>query len=304
MPGKTRLLGSAALALLLATGAHAQDGDATEGQDQSGGTEQSSGSAATQDPSTVVATVNGTDITLGELVIARTKLPQQYQQLAPGQLFQGLVDQLVRQQVLADQLDGTPERLKMALANEERSLRAGETISRITDEAVTDEAVQEAYDAQYASAEPTKEYNASHILVESEEEAQDLVEQAREEGADFAQLAQENSTGPSGPQGGELGWFSEGMMVEPFQDAVEGMEAGEVAGPVKTQFGWHVIKLNETRQKEAPALEEVRGEIENQIRQDAIQSRLDQLMETAEISRPEEGQFDPTVLNDLSILEQ
>lgn len=259
--------------------------------------------AQAQEASDVVATVNGTDITLGELIIARAQLPQQYQQLPPEVLFDGLVDQLIQQQLLSDQLEEVPDRLTIALKNEERSLRAGEAVTRLTSEAATEEALQEAYDARFADAEPVTEFNASHILLESEEEAQSVLEQAQEDGADFAALAEEFSTGPSGPSGGELGWFGPGSMVGPFQEAVEGMEAGEIAGPVETQFGFHVIKLNETRIQEAPSLDSMRQELTAEIQQKAVEDAVADLEESAEITRPEAGDFDPALLGNLDLLE-
>ncbi|EAR53012.1 PpiC-type peptidyl-prolyl cis-trans isomerase [Oceanicola granulosus HTCC2516] len=259
--------------------------------------------AVAQEASDVVATVNGTDITLGELIIAKAQLPQQYQQLPDDVLFDGLVDQLIQQQLLSDQLDASPERVQLALKNEERSLRAGEAITRITEEAVSEEALQAAYEARFADAEPQTEYNASHILVETEEEAVALTEQARAEGADFAELARENSTGPSGPAGGELGWFGEGMMVQEFYDAVVALEPGDVSEPVQTQFGWHVIKLNETRLSEVPPLESLRGELTSELQQQAVEDALAELEAGADVTRPEQGAFDPAALSDFSILE-
>ncbi|WP_246003786.1 peptidylprolyl isomerase [Histidinibacterium lentulum] len=251
----------------------------------------------------VVATVDGTDITLGEMIVARSQLPQQYQQLPPEVVFDGLLQQLIQQQLLADALDEVPPRVGIALKNEERSLRAGEEVTRVAEEAVTEEALQQAYEARFAETDPVTEYNASHILVETEEEAQALVEEARAEGADFAALARENSTGPSGPSGGELGWFGPDAMVAPFQEAVAAMEPGTVSEPVQTQFGWHVIRLNETRIAEAPPLEALRTELTQQLQSEAVEARLEALEERAEISRPETGAFDPMVLGDLSILE-
>ena len=151
-----------------------------------------------QSASDVVATVNGTDITLGEMIIARTQLPPEYAQLPDEVLFDGILQQLVQQQLLADALEEVPARLDIALKNEARALRANEEVANIATDAVTDEALQAAYDARFAEAQPTTEWNASHILVETEERAAELVEEARADGADFAELAKEHSTGPSG----------------------------------------------------------------------------------------------------------
>lgn len=251
---------------------------------------------------TVVATVNGTDITLGHMIVLRQRLPQQYQQLPPDILFNGILDQLVQQTLLGDQIEELSTASRVTLDNEERALRAAEEARRVVEEAMTDEAIQAAYDELYGNAEPETEYNASHILVETEEEAAALVTEL-EGGADFAELAMEKSTGPSGPRGGELGWFGTGAMVPPFEEAVVSLDVGAISAPVQTQFGWHVIKLNETRVKDAPALEQVRGELLENVQAAAIESRIEALTETAEIVRPDLEGIDPTILNDPSILE-
>jgi len=251
---------------------------------------------------TVVATVNGTEITLGEMIITKAQLPQQYQQLPDEVLFTGVLDQLIQQQLLADTLEEVPSRLMVALANEERALRAGEVVDGIYQNAVSEEAIQAAYDARVAEMGDTMEWNASHILVETEEEAAEI-KALVEGGADFAETAQERSTGPSGPNGGELGWFGPGMMVAPFEEAVTGMESGDVSDPVETQFGWHIVKLNETRMQEAPSLDELRAELTQQLQEAALQARLDELGTTAEIERPEDGAFDPSIISDLDLLE-
>ena len=250
---------------------------------------------------TVVATVNGTDITLGHMIVLKQRLPAQYQQLSPDVLFEGILDQLVQQTLLGQQVEALSQGSQLVLENETRSLRAAEEIQRISDGALSDEALQRAYEEAFAGLEPETEYNASHILVATEEEAQALVEQL-EGGADFATLARENSTGPSGPNGGELGWFGKGAMVEPFETAVIALEPEAISAPVQTQFGWHVIRLNETRLTEAPALEEVRGELADVLRREAIENRITELTAGAEIERTAAGEIDPAVLNDISIV--
>ena len=245
---------------------------------------------------TVVATVNDTEITLGHMLVARVTLPQQYQQLPDDVLFKGILDQLVQQTALADSFTGElPPRVTLSIENETRSLTAGEAIEGVMAEDVSDEELQAAYDAQYKDAEPEQEFNASHILVETKEEA-DAIKSELDGGADFAEVAKEKSTGPSGPGGGSLGWFGPGMMVPAFEEAVAGMEAGSVSDPVETQFGWHVIKLNETRTAEAPALEDVREELETQVRQTKVQTAIESITEAAEVDRSAAEGIDPTVL--------
>ncbi|MGR3628844.1 MAG: peptidylprolyl isomerase [Sulfitobacter sp.] len=260
--------------------------------------------AAQDEPSvdTVVATVNDTEITLGHMLVARASLPQQYQQLPDDVLFQGILDQLVQQTALADSFTGElPPRVTLSIENETRSLTAGEAIEGVMAEDVSDEELQAAYDAQFKDAEPEKEFNASHILVETKEEA-DAIKAELDGGADFAEVAKEKSTGPSGPGGGSLGWFGPGMMVPEFEEAVAGMEAGGVSEPVETQFGWHVIKLNETRTGEAPALEDVREELETQVRQTKVQEAIESLTEAAEVDRSAAEGIDPTVLKNIEWL--
>ncbi|KIN65695.1 PPIC-type PPIASE domain protein [Sulfitobacter noctilucae] len=252
---------------------------------------------------TVVATVNGTDITLGHMIIARATLPEQYQQLPDEVLFTGILDQLVQQSALADTFDGElPDRVTLSLQNEERSLTAGEVIEQVMAADVDEAEIKAAYEETYANQEAGDEYNASHILVETEEEAAALKVQL-DEGADFAELAREKSTGPSGPSGGSLGWFGPGMMVPSFEEAVAAMEAGAVSDPVQTQFGWHVIKLNETRKTEAPELDAVREELEMQLRQTRVQARIEEITAEADVDRSASEGIDPTLIKNLDWLE-
>jgi peptidyl-prolyl cis-trans isomerase C len=251
---------------------------------------------------TVVATINGTDITVGHMIITRAQLPQQYQQFPPDVLFSGILDQLIQQTLLSQSLKNETDRMMLSLENERRSLRAGEVITNLTGNAVTEEAIQAAYDARFSGAEPETEYNASHILVETLEEAV-AVQAEIEAGAVFAEVAAEKSTGPSGPNGGQLGWFGPGMMVAPFEAAVVEMEVGTLSGPVETQFGFHIITLNETRVKEAPAIETLRPELEAELQQSAIEDKITELREAAEITQVDEGSIDPTLLTNLELLE-
>lgn len=252
---------------------------------------------------TVVATVNGTDITLSHMIITMAQLPAQYQQLPPEVLWDGILEQLIQQQLLADEMTNLPARAQYAIENETRSIKAGERISVLSEAAVTEEALQAAYDAQFADAEPTPEYNASHILLATQEEA--LAAKARvDAGEDFATVATELSTGPSGPNGGQLGWFGPGMMVEPFEQAVVAMEVGTVSEPVETQFGWHIIKLNETRDQANPTLDDMRDELAAKIQEEMITTYLAQITSDSDITRIEAGSIDPAALTNLDLLEQ
>ncbi|WP_101066836.1 peptidylprolyl isomerase [Roseovarius salinarum] len=253
---------------------------------------------------TVVATVDGTEITLGHMISLRTSLPQQYAQLPAKVLFNGILDQLVQQTVLAQSTDGEiSKRAQIRIENERRAIIAGDALEDVVAEATDEEAVAAAFEEKYADAEPEREYKAAHILVESEDEAKAIAEDLAG-GADFAELAREKSTGPSGSNGGDLGWFSQGMMVESFEEAAMALEPGEVSDPVKTQFGWHVIRLDDTRMKDLPELEEVRGEIEQELREAAVDAHVQKLTDAADVDRPEANAFDPSLLNRTELLEQ
>lgn len=256
-----------------------------------------------QDASTVVATVDGVDITIGHMIVARATLPEQYQQLPDEVLFTGILDQLIQQTALAQTYEGPlPARVLLSIDNETRSLTAAEEVERIMANAISPAAVQATYEEVYGGAEPGLEYNASHILVETEEAANAVVVELAN-GADFATVAREKSTGPSGPGGGSLGWFGKGMMVAAFEAAVVGMESGDVSAPVETQFGWHVIKLNETRLKDVPPLDEVRAEIEQKVREDAVTKTLEALVQNANVDKSAAAGIDPSILRDLVLVD-
>lgn len=255
------------------------------------------------DASTVVARVNGDEITLGHVIATVAALPPQYQQAEDDVLFDFVLEQLIQQQLLGQQQDGLNKLNTLRLKNEERSLLAVQTVTALTDTVVTDEAIQAAYDAQYNDFAGEDEFDASHILVETEEQANDLKAQL-DDGADFAELAREHSTGPSGPNGGALGWFGKGQMVPEFETAVVALEKGQVSDPVQTQFGWHVVKLNDKRKTEAPALEAVREELAQTVQQDAIQARIDELTQQAQIDRPALEGAGPEVLRQLDLIQE
>lgn len=252
---------------------------------------------------TVIATVGETEITLGQMIIARAQLPQQYTQFPDDVLFQGVLDQLIQQQVLADSLTDVPGRVAFAIENERRSLMAGEVINNITTGAATDDAIAAAYQERYASATPATEYNASHLLVETEEEA--IAAKARiDAGEEFADVARDVSTGPTGPNGGNLGWFAKGQMVAEFEATTVALTVGDVSDPVQTQFGWHVVTLLDTRNKDVPTLDAVRQELFGEIQEAAIQARLSELTEAATIVKPEADAFDPSLISNLDLLDQ
>lgn len=140
----------------------------------------------------------------------------------------------------------------------------------------TEEEIQEAYATQTLLA-PDLQYKARHILVETQAAATDLIKQL-DDGGNFEELATANSTGPSGPSGGDLGWFAPNQMVKPFSDAVSGLEDGAYTKePVQTEFGWHVILREESRNNEPPPLDSVRDALKQNIEQGKFQEFLEAL---------------------------
>lgn len=244
------------------------------------------------DADTVVATVGGRDITLGEVIALRQSLPDQYQQLPDEILKNGLIDQLIDMSVLeaAAREAGIADSKSLALRlrNEERSLLANEYMRAELTARMTDEAVAARYKADYLDQPKTEEVHAAHILVAEKAKAEEL-KAALDGGADFAALAAENGTDGTASRGGDLGWFIHDDMVPEFADAVFAMQPGEISAPVESPFGWHLIKLEERRDREPPTIDEVRGELVEQLSEELAGEIMTELREKAEIARPTPG---------------
>ena len=251
---------------------------------------------------TVVSTVNGVNITLGQMVALRESLPEQYQSLPDDVLYNGILEQLIQQEVLRQSVTSLSPRHSATLENDTRGYISGVAIEAVVLDAVTDEALQAAYEARFKDAAPQTEYNAAHILVETVEAAEALKAELAA-GADFAELAKANSidTG-SGANGGDLGWFGTGVMVKPFEDAVLAATVGEVTGPVQSDFGQHLILVKETRVAENPTLDQIRDELAAQIENAAIEAKVKELTDAATITREGEG-LDPTLLKNSALID-
>jgi peptidyl-prolyl cis-trans isomerase C len=273
-------LGAMAVSLSVTTGAFAQD--------------------VTAD--TVVAKVGDTEITLGELIIARSMLPAQYTQFPDEVLFTGLVDQLVQQQLLADALETTPPSVTYTIQNEQRSLMAAQVISDITQTSITQDLLQEAYQDRFAVAPETPEYRAAHLLVATEDEA-NAAKARLDAGEAFAEVAAAVSTDVTSANGGDLGWFGEGAMVDEFETAVMALDIGEISDPFETQFGWHIVTLTDQRVSPVPSFEQVAQQLTAELQEAAVIAYLDELSAATTVERPEDGAFDPSVINQVELLD-
>jgi peptidyl-prolyl cis-trans isomerase C len=232
----------------------------------------------------VVATVNGNNITQEVLDVytaqraAKAGASEANHETVMNEL---VALELMRQEAIDKGLTSQPE-VAATLNQMERSTMAGAAIkSFMENNQVTDEAAKEFYDKQVGV--PGKEYKARHILVGTEDEAKQIISML-DQGQDFSELAKEKSTGPSGPSGGELGWFGAGQMVKPFADAAATLEKGAYTKtPVKTEFGWHVIMLEDVRDSTPPPFDDVKDRLKMMLVNQSLQQHLNDLRESATI---------------------
>ncbi|NNG04653.1 MAG: peptidylprolyl isomerase [Inquilinus sp.] len=239
------------------------------------------------DDNPVVATVNGEEIRRDEVIEAIMRLPAQVQQMPPQMLIPAIAEQLATGRLMAAagyaENVQESEEVKRRLAEVERNIVQSVWLDQQLAGRMTEESVGEAYQSYLAENPPAEEVRARHILVESEEEAIALIERL-DGGEDFAALAEEASIGPSGPRGGDLGYFTKDQMVEPFAEVAFALAAEATSdAPVQTQFGWHIIKVEDRRMTEQPTLEEVRPQIEEGLADQLIQQIVAELREGAEI---------------------
>lgn len=235
--------------------------------------------------SPAVATVNGEVITEMDRDTQSEQFKARGQNATDEQVVDELVSlELMRQEAVKKGLDKSP-----TMAAEMKIMRArvmaNALLTNFTSTIdMSDEALRAEYEKQIGLAE-AKEFNASHILLDSEEKAIEVIAEL-DGGVDFAEAAKKYSTGPSGPNGGDLGWFDSGAMVPEFSQAVAEMETGKhSAAPVKTQFGFHIIKLVDKRNKEAQPFESVKEQISNMVMRTKVEEFVRSLHDAAEIEK-------------------
>ncbi|MEJ8475751.1 peptidylprolyl isomerase [Roseibium algae] len=240
------------------------------------------------EPGDVVAKVGNSEITEADLAFAAQDLGAELKRFPPAQWRAILLDVLVDMELLAEaaknaDIDKDPDFKKQVDFLTLRALRNAYLAQKI-DGAITEEEVKAAYDKEFADFEGPEEMKARHILVKEKAEAEAIIKDL-EGGADFAELAKEKSTGPSGPNGGDLGYFSKGQMVPPFEEALLKLEKGTFTKePVETQFGWHVILLEDKRRQEKPTFEDVSAN----LRQNLVRDRYAETMEVLKAEHPVE----------------
>lgn len=214
----------------------------------------------------VVATVNGQAITEADVALAEAELDPQFSQLAPDQKRAAALSALIEIRLMAaeEEKAGVQDTADFKRRMEFLRLRAlhSQYVSDRVASAVTPEQVRARYDKEVAAAPAVNEIRASHILVKTEDEAKAIIAEL-DGGGDFEAIAKEKSQDPgSGAAGGDLGFFGPGRMVPEFEQAAMAIEVGQYSKePVKTQFGWHVIKVTDKRPQQPPAFEQVQGQL-------------------------------------------
>ncbi|HEV2303250.1 MAG TPA: peptidylprolyl isomerase [Stellaceae bacterium] len=240
---------------------------------------------AANDP--VIARVNGAVLHRSDFEAAERTLPPQAQKLPVATVYPILLEQLVDGELIAEagrkeQLQKDPE-VVAELKRDENRLIEHAYLARAIKAATTEASLKAQYQVFLKEHPPQEEVQARHILVKTKKEAEDIIAQL-DKGADFATLAKKYSTDPGGKSGGDLGFFSKKQMVPAFADAAFALKAGTYTKtPVKSEFGWHVIKVEARRPGKEPSLAEARPQLENMIARSVINAQVKQLRSGAKI---------------------
>ncbi|MEK9694071.1 MAG: peptidylprolyl isomerase, partial [Rhodospirillaceae bacterium] len=237
----------------------------------------------------VLATVNGEEITQADIDLFYQELPDQMKQIPVEQVQNQILDRLIDQQLILGEakkarLDKRPD-IERKLAYEKTKILNESYLEIVLEKEVTPERIREVYNRAIALEEKREEIKARHILVKTEAEALDIIN-ALKRGGDFISLAKERSTGPSGKNGGDLGFFTADQMVPPFSKAAYALRKGETSDkPVQTQFGWHVIKVEDRRLAGAQPFQELEPQIREQLVTKAYEKIIQQFRKTAKIEK-------------------
>ncbi len=244
---------------------------------------QTGGAAALNaDPrTTVVATVGSETVYLVEILEMAQQLPEQYRSLPLSTVYPELLRRAVNARLIAAAGRAAgyadDERVTERLREIEGQIIAEVYLREKISEGITEDMLRDAYAARNASVGDGDEVKAHHILLETEDDAYAVIDDLVN-GSDFADLATERSTGPSAASGGDLGWFGANQMVPEFSDAAFSLAPGEfTTEPVKTQFGWHVILVEDRRETESPSFEDVRSQLATEVSQTLLSDLLQDL---------------------------
>jgi peptidyl-prolyl cis-trans isomerase C len=248
-------------------------------------------SAAAQDASKVVARVNGVDIKEGDLTIAEEEIGAQMPAMPPEAKRDYLVSYVTDIILVAKAAEGKQvaegDDFKRRLAYLRNKLLMETLLQSEAKSAVTDSAMQQVYQDASKQVAGEKEVRARHILVASEDEAKTVVAELNK-GTDFAELARQRSKDSSAAQGGDLDYFTKDQMVPEFAEMAFKLEKGQTSEPVKTQFGWHVIRVEDKRDRQMPPFEKVKDQIETYLVRKSQAELITKLRDGAKIERLDE----------------
>src|SRR5579864_2756996 len=246
-----------------------------------------------EDANPVLAKVNGAEIRQSDVTLAEEELGPSLAQMDPATKKENVLAFLIDMKIVAKaaedkKIEDRPE-FKARLAFARNRLLMDNLLASEGKAAATDDAMKKVYEEAAKQIQGEQEVHARHILVESEDEAK-AIEAELKKGADFAQLAKEKSKDPGGAaDGGDLGFFTKDQMVPEFSAVAFSLEPGKISDPVKSQFGWHVIKVEEKRNRKAPDFDQVKGQIETYVTRKAQADYVAKLRDGAKVERMDQA---------------
>ena len=255
--------------------------------------------AEQQDP--VLAKVNGSEIRKSDVALAEEELGPSLSQMDPATKDDNVLSFLIDLKIVAkaaeDKKIENNEDFKKRLAFTRNRLLMDSLLASEGKAATTDEAMKKVYEDAAKQISGEQEVHARHILVETEDEAKAVADELKK-GADFAELAKKKSKDPGASDGGDLGFFTKDQMVPEFSAVAFSLEPGKISDPVKSQFGWHVIKVEEKRNRKPPDFDQVKGQIETYVTRKAQADYVAKLREGAKVERMDQAAATPAAKPD------
>jgi peptidyl-prolyl cis-trans isomerase C len=249
----------------------------------------------------VLAKVNGSEIRQSDLALAEEELGPSLAQMDPATKKENVLAFLIDMKIVAkaaeDKKVENSEDFKKRLSFSRNRLLMDSLLASEGKAATTDEAMKKVYEDASKQITGEQEVHARHILVETEDEAK-AVEDELKKGADFAELAKKKSKDPGASDGGDLGFFTKDQMVPEFSTVAFSLEPGKISDPVKSQFGWHVIKVEEKRNRKAPDFDQVKAQIETYVTRKAQADYVAKLRADAKVERMDQAAADPAAKPD------
>jgi peptidyl-prolyl cis-trans isomerase C len=236
----------------------------------------------------VLAKVNGTEIRQSDVALAEEELGPSLAQMDPSTKKENVLAFLIDMKIVAKAAEAKKiedrDDFKARLAFTRNRLLMDNLLAVEGKAATTEDAMKKVYEEAAKQIEGEQEVHARHILVETEDEAKAIGAELKK-GADFAELAKKKSKDPGASDGGDLGFFTKDQMVPEFSAVAFALEPGKISDPVKSQFGWHIIKVEEKRSRKAPDFEQVKSQIETYVTRKAQADYVAKLRETAKVER-------------------